>query len=99
MEMQFKNFLLTGEPGVGKTTIIKAILSEITLNAGGFFTEEIRSGKTRKGFQLITLDGKQATLASAGKKSTYKVGKYSVDLDVLRNLAIPSLLSAGQDKE
>ncbi len=99
MTMAFKNFLLTGEPGIGKTTIIKAILSEIRLEAGGFITEEMRSGKTRKGFQLMTLDGKQAVLASISKKSTYKVGKYGVNLDVLKDLAVPSLLNALDKKE
>jgi len=99
MEMAYKNFLLTGEPGVGKTTIIKAILSEINLMAGGFYTEEIRSGKTRKGFQLMTLDGKQAVMASISKKSTYKVGKYGVDLDVLKELAVPSLNIALADRD
>lgn len=99
MDMVFKNFLLTGEPGIGKTTIIKAILSEIHLDAGGFITEEMRSGKTRKGFQLMTLDGKQAIMASLSKKSTYKVGKYGVDLDVLKNIAVPSLSKALDEKK
>ncbi|HPQ39598.1 MAG TPA: NTPase [bacterium] len=99
MSTAIKNFLLTGEPGVGKTTIIMEILGELSVQAGGFFTQEIKSGKTRKGFQLITLDGQQAVLASLTKKSTYKVGKYAVDLDVMTDVAVPALAKALQSSD
>jgi len=94
MSAAISNFLLTGEPGVGKTTIIMEVLGELNVRAGGFFTQEIKSGKTRKGFQLITLDGQQAVLASVTKKSTYKVGKYAVDLDVMTDVGVPALVDA-----
>ncbi|MCJ7744781.1 MAG: nucleoside-triphosphatase, partial [Actinobacteria bacterium] len=38
-----KNLLLTGRPGCGKTTVIRKALEGRT-GAGGFFTEEIRTG-------------------------------------------------------
>ncbi|MBN1355286.1 NTPase [bacterium] len=88
------NVLLTGEPGVGKTTLIHKVLELLHLNAGGFYTQEIKSGKTRKGFQLITLDGRQSVLAHVNKKSSYKVGKYGVDLNVMTDLAVPTLKEA-----
>ncbi len=94
MEVQYKNFLLTGEPGVGKTTIIQSVLGEISMNAGGFFTQEIKSGKTQKGFQLITLDGQQCVLATANKKSTYKIGKFGVDIKIMSDIAVPALKQA-----
>ena len=37
-----KNILLTGRPGCGKTTLIKRVVEELALPAGGFYTEEIR---------------------------------------------------------
>ena len=36
--------LLTGRPGCGKTTLIKRVVNELALSAGGFYTEEIRQG-------------------------------------------------------
>ena len=94
-----KNVLLTGEPAVGKTTIILEALKALNINAGGFFTHEIRSGKTRKGFQLITLDGEQAVLAHSSKKSSYKVGKYGVDLKVMCDLAVPAMKKALEEND
>ncbi|MCD4653802.1 nucleoside-triphosphatase [bacterium] len=99
MSEQFKNFLLTGEPGVGKTSIIKEVLAELDFKAAGFYSQEMKSGKARKGLQLITLDGQQAVLASINKKSTYKVGKYCVDLDVINDIAVPSLHAALSESE
>ena len=34
--------LLTGHPGVGKTTVIKQVAAALGGRAGGFYTEEIR---------------------------------------------------------
>ncbi len=94
MTEKLTNILLTGEPGVGKTTLIRKVLEKLPLDIGGFFTQEIKSGKTRKGFQLITLSGEQSVLAHVNKKSSFKVGKYGVDTTVLRDIAVPAMKSA-----
>lgn len=87
-----KNILLTGEPGVGKSTVIMAILGSLPYQAAGFFTQEILAGKTRKGFTLHTLQTQQqAILAHQNKKSTYKVGKFGIDVKVIDELAVPEL--------
>jgi len=49
---QIKNFLLTGRPGIGKTTVAEAIIREFEEDAGGFVTGEIRESGTRKGFRI-----------------------------------------------
>jgi nucleoside-triphosphatase len=99
MNPKITNFLLTGDPGIGKTTIIKDVLMHLNVNAQGFITQEIRSGKTRKGFQLATLDDRQAVLAHVSKKSTYKVSNYGVDIEVMTQLAVPSLIDALQSAD
>ena len=88
------NVLLTGEPGCGKTTLINKVLEQLHVNAGGFYTQEIKSGKTRKGFQLMVLNGAQAVLAHVNKKSSYKIGKYGIDMMVMTDLAVPALKNA-----
>ena len=59
-----KNFLITGLPGVGKTTLIKKLSEKLKhLHPAGFYTEEIREAGQRKGFELISLDGKRGLLS------------------------------------
>jgi nucleoside-triphosphatase len=79
--MEKKNILITGVPGVGKTTLIKRISYELQhLHPAGFFTEEIRVEGVRKGFSLVSLDGRRATLSHTGIVSHERVGKYGVDI-------------------
>jgi len=76
-----KNILLTGLPGVGKTTLIRRLSEELkNLHPAGFYTEEIREEGFRKGFELISLDGKRGLLSHVEIKSPYRVGKYRVDV-------------------
>lgn len=93
-----KHILLTGKPGVGKTTVIKKIVPLLGVDAGGFYTEEIRVMDRRMGFRIITLDGKDGILAHVDCNSNYKVGKYRVDLDSFESVAIPTLEKAIKDK-
>ena len=78
-----KAYLLTGGPGVGKTTLIKQALDRAYIKAGGFFTEEIRAGGLRQGFRIVTLDGRSAILAHIDFKSPFRVSKYGVDIESL----------------
>jgi nucleoside-triphosphatase len=87
-------FLLTGRPGTGKTTIIRETLSFIKVKAGGFYTQEIREGGVRKGFKIITLDGKEAVLSHIGFSKTYRVGKYGVNLNNLEQTGVLSIAKA-----
>ena len=76
-----KNILLTGLPGVGKTTLIRRLSEELkNLHPAGFYTEEIRKEGVRKGFELISLDGKKGLRSHVEIKSPYRVGKYKVDV-------------------
>ena len=75
------NVLLTGKPGIGKTTLIVRILGIIKhLRAAGFYTREIRQGGIRKGFELIDLSGRKSLLSHVNIKSSHRVGKYGVDI-------------------
>jgi len=76
-----KNILITGTPGVGKTTLIRQIAEELKeFQPVGFFTAEIREHDLRKGFELISLSGNKGILSHINIKSPYRVGKYNVDL-------------------
>jgi nucleoside-triphosphatase len=79
--MNKKNILITGLPGVGKTTLIKNIVEALRdLRPVGFYTAEIREGGIRKGFELISLDARKGLLSHTDIQSPHRVGKYKVDV-------------------
>ncbi|XP_076882050.1 uncharacterized protein LOC143530387 [Bidens hawaiensis] len=94
-------FLVTGSPGVGKTTLITRVLETLkssnpSLKIQGFFTREIRQGDERVGFEVVTLDGPTAPLASINNSSAESirwptVGRYRVDVASFESLALPEL--------
>jgi nucleoside-triphosphatase len=84
-------YLLTGKPGTGKTTVIRQALAGATAKAGGFYTEEVRSGGNRLGFHIVTLDGQEAILSHVDNRSRYRVGKYGVDISNLDGIAVAAI--------
>jgi nucleoside-triphosphatase len=76
-----RNTLITGPPGIGKTTLMKRLWRELDdRDPVGFYTEEIREGTARKGFKLISSAGHEGVLSHTDIKSPHRVGKYRVDL-------------------
>jgi len=86
--------LLTGRPGAGKTTVIRETVKGLDFRIGGFYTEEIRRGASRTGFQIVTFDGRAAVLAHVDFPGPSRVGRYGVDLEALRDVAVSSLCDA-----
>ncbi|XP_022183910.2 cancer-related nucleoside-triphosphatase homolog [Nilaparvata lugens] len=94
-----RQILLTGSPGVGKTTLVAgvcSVLSNSQISLKGFYTQESRIGSSRVGFDVITVDKQhQGTLArkfqgnSAQRKP--RVGPYEVDLASFESVALPAL--------
>ncbi|KAL0289397.1 UNVERIFIED_CONTAM: Cancer-related nucleoside-triphosphatase [Sesamum angustifolium] len=96
-----KCFLVTGPPGVGKTTLIIRVLEALkqwnpSLKIQGFYTRELREGAERVGFEVVTLDGRRGPLASTNISSRESqrwpnVGRYKVDVSSFESLALPEL--------
>jgi nucleoside-triphosphatase len=82
MRLRHDKTLITGKPGVGKTTLIQKIIERMgSVNMAGFYTAEIRSKESRLGFELRGLNGNRRTLAHVDIHSQHRVGKYGVDTD------------------
>jgi nucleoside-triphosphatase THEP1 len=82
---------LTGNPGVGKTTLIRTVLARLKgISCAGFYSEEKRRSGQRVGFKIVTLDGREGTLASLGSQAP-TVGKYSVHVEEFEKLVLPRL--------
>ncbi len=94
-----KNILICGPPGVGKTTLVKKILENINLRAGGFYTEEIRENNRRVGFKIISLDNQEGILAHISIKNSRRVGRYRVNIYDLENIGVKSLSQALRDDD
>jgi len=90
-------YLLTGKPGAGKTSLIKQAIAGMGGKAGGFYTEEIRSGGARLGFRLVTLNGECAILSHINIHSPYRVSKYGVDIDNLDRVGVSTLYKAAEE--
>ena len=86
--------LVMGWPGVGKTTLIERVVAQLPAPVGGFYTHELREGRTRVGFELVTLDGQRGVLAHVSQRRGPRVGKYGVDLRVMEELGVPALQRA-----
>ena len=98
------NILVTGQPGIGKTTIIKNLYKRLSSPMLGFYTEEIRDANgVRMGFDIISLEDENNRQPLARVNSAErgpKVGKYTVLLPQFESVAIPCLREAiNQDKQ
>ncbi len=91
-----RSLLLTGHPGIGKTTIIEHVIHILGNQAGGFYTREISGPGGRKGFRLLTLDGKETVLAHKDLRSPRypTVGRYGVDVEALERVGVAALHAA-----
>ncbi len=73
--------LLTGAPGIGKTTVIRRVAAQLgAKRLRGFFTEELRERGERQGFWLVSFEGERRVIASVGFAKRHRVGRYGVDV-------------------
>jgi nucleoside-triphosphatase len=87
-------YLVTGEPGIGKTTLIRQVVSTMRMRAAGFYTEDLQNSGVREGFRIVTLDGDIALLASGGHPGPIRISKYGVDLQELDRVGVAALRRA-----
>ena len=92
-EMTAHALLLTGVPGVGKTTIVSKVAAGLSgRRSRGFVTDEIREGERRVGFEIRAFDGKTRTLAHVDLRSRHRVSCYGVDVEALDEVAESALV-------
>ena len=88
------NFLITGHPRVGKTTLVKKLVSRFGhLALTGFYIEEIIERERRVGFRAVALNGSSVVFAHRDFRTDpdRRVGHYGVRPDVLESLVLSHL--------
>jgi nucleoside-triphosphatase len=90
--------LLTGKPGVGKTTVmVKTVeaLKERGVCVGGVVSQEAREGGARVGFEILDLyTGKGGWLAHVNQKTGPRLGKYRVNMVDLDGVGAQAIINA-----
>lgn len=80
--------LLTGPPGVGKTTALRRAVDALRVRPlSGFYTEEVRVRGVRQGFRLVTFVGETRMIADVRRPGPPRVGKYGVDVAAIDEVA------------
>ena len=80
LRLRYPKTLITGLPGIGKTTLVFKVVEQIApLHIAGFYTSEVKIRGRRVGFELRDLGGECRLLAHTTIDGPHRVGKYGVD--------------------
>ncbi len=95
--------LITGNPGIGKTTVLTKtveLLKTKSHSIGGMISREVREKGTRVGFEILDLQThKRGWLAHIGQKTGPQIGKYRVNLNDLETIVAKAILEAVENAE
>jgi nucleoside-triphosphatase len=73
--------LITGRPGIGKTTLLRSVAAALTgRRVAGFTTDEIREAGRRLGFRIVPFRGPARVMAHVDFRGPERVGRYGVDV-------------------
>ncbi|MGQ9641145.1 MAG: NTPase [Candidatus Bathycorpusculaceae bacterium] len=101
--MRKRILLLTGNPGVGKTTVLLKVIAALKAkgySVGGMVSREVRSCNIRVGFEILDLNGeRRGWLAHVNQKTGPQVGKYRVNLEDLNRIGVEAILNAVRECE
>jgi len=96
-----RKILLTGRPGVGKTTVLVETIRELEgrgLRVGGMVSREVRDGSVRVGFEISDLTSRQkGWLAHIEQPQGPQIGKYRVNLKDLVGIGVNAIYRAAAD--
>ena len=86
------NIFITGPPRSGKSTLVSQVIEELSLDAEGLRTPDIREDGKRMGFKLVDIKtGEEGILSHVEQDEGPKVSKYRVSMEDLENFTELSL--------
>lgn len=82
-----QNYLITGVPGVGKTTLLQKIINSIEKNRiKGVIVRELLNEEKRIGFEIESIEKKTKHKLATKQSSPADVGNYSIEQDGIDSL-------------
>lgn len=97
------NFVLTGPPGCGKSTLISEVVAELRslgCRVGGFYTPELRERGRRVGFRMVDIaTGTALLLAHESQPEGPLVSRYRVNVPNVDRMTELSLERALADSD
>jgi nucleoside-triphosphatase len=96
--MKKRIMLLTGSPGIGKTTVLIKIVDSLKAKGykvGGMISREVRSRGSRVGFEILDIIGlRRGWLAHGDQPTGPRVGKYRVNIEDLNSIGAETIVRA-----
>lgn len=96
--LQKRVLLLTGKPGVGKTTVLMKVVSRLKEQGycvGGMISQETRKNNLRVGFKILDVNSdKSGWLAKINQKDGPQIGKYRVNIEDLDIIGVQAITYA-----
>lgn len=96
--MEKRLLLLTGNPGVGKTSVLLRIVESLRTrgyNVGGTVSLEVRVDGERVGFEILDLKtNRRGWLAHVVHQQGPEVGKYKVNIGDLESIGVAAINDA-----
>jgi len=91
---------VTGNPGVGKTTLVLRVVEGVPLKCGGMVTLEIRKVGRRVGFSVRDiLTGKEGVLAHLHLTQGPRMGRYRINLKDLDEVGAAAIERALEEAD
>ena len=101
--MRKRILLLTGSPGVGKTSVLLRIVESLRAkgySVGGMLSREVRIGGVRVGFEILDLKtGRKGWLAHVTQKQGPQIGRYRVNLGDLESIGVEAITNAAASSD
>lgn len=96
--LQKRILLLTGSPGIGKTTVLLKVvdvLRDSGISVRGMISREVKENGVRVGFEILDpTNNKRGWLAHVDQKNGPQVGRYRVNLKDLEGIGATAIIEA-----
>lgn len=85
---------ITGNPGVGKSTVLRNVLKQLTYTYGGMTSADMRVKGERVGFEIKDIATERKGILAHKQGIGPRMGSYHVNLADLNNIGVAAIKNA-----